>query len=227
MVNNNIFNSVTKRLEFYLIKKNNFKLTGQNYDLILFIPLNSVYDSSKYSLIISSKLLNKLNQKTMIEELLFDLSKNLSREEYLSINRINIIHSNSSFVKNMNFTISQRERLFKLNDFSIGEENISTAYLIKSLVLDKLIQGNTVTMEVLPDKKNPYIFEPSRINAGIKRIDKNFNVIYYTVRGLKTIFPRDRNSDKFSEQLKKESEKYLISEGYLSHISLQKISKIL
>ena len=92
---------ILKSLERYMLRKNGFRLKGENYELILLLPSDKYVSDSKYSLLISAKILDNYQQKDMIRELLIDFKETLQFYEYNLISRINIIHSNDPFVKNL------------------------------------------------------------------------------------------------------------------------------
>src|ERR1700722_1371320 len=103
MVETIYIHKILKELEKYFIRKNNYRLSGDNYDLILFVPSDKYSSESKLSLIISAQIFNNFNQKEVIWELLNEFKKTLESEEYNSITRLNIIHSEDPFVKNLKF----------------------------------------------------------------------------------------------------------------------------
>jgi len=221
MVENKFINTIIKRLEKYLIKKNNFHLMGDNYDLILLVPSYKYSSENKYSLIISSKLLNTYNQKDIIIELLSDFKEVLSFDEYNAISRLNIIHSEDSFVKNLKNNFIFSENIIEINNIIVGGVTIEFAYLLKSLLLDKLIDGKALKLDIEVDNKN------ETINAGIIRIEKNFDVVFYTGKGLHDIFkPNMTEAEKnISNSLKKQTEDFLISNNYISKIKIDNIIK--
>lgn len=224
MVETKFIHTVLKRLEKYLVRKNDFQLNGENYDMILFIPSDRYQSNNKFSLLISYNRLNNLNQKDVIKELLTDFKEVLRFEEYNSISRLNIIHSEDPFVKNLKFVFAFREQIFEINDIPIGGVQIDFAYLVKSLVLDKLVSNRTLTLEILAADNSR-----QTINAGIIRIEQNFDVVYYTGKGLREIWKQDMtDKDKENaEYLKKQSEGYLIQKQYISKTNLDRIIKVL
>lgn len=211
------------QLEKFLIKKNNFHLLGYSYDLILFVPTDYFALETKFSLLISANKLNHLNQKETIRELFLNFKEALTDDEYNSISRISILHSEDSFVKNLKFVFNIREKIFEINNLTIGGVQLEHAYFIKSLILDKMIENNALQMQII-NKKGQNMLIP----AGIIRIEPNFNVIYYTGKGLRELF----NTDRLSEQnlntspLTKERERDLIDHEYINFIHFDNISKI-
>ena len=95
-------NKILKSLEKYLLKKNNFQLTGENYDLILLTPMDKYQADTKYALLISAKRFDKLQQKEAIRDLLTFFKEDLETDEYNAISRLNVIHSEDRLVKNLN-----------------------------------------------------------------------------------------------------------------------------
>lgn len=214
---------VLNQLEKFLIKKNNFHLLGYSYDLILFIPSDNFVSETKFSLLISADKLNHLNQRDVIRELLLNFKETLTSDEYNSISRINILHSEDPFVKNLKFVINIREKIFEINNLIIGGVQIDHGYFIKSLILDKIIESNALNMQILNKDGQTMI-----IPAGIIRIKSNFDVIFYTGKGLREFF----NSNIVSEEkldvwhLNKERENYLIHHGYVNSVPFDNIVKI-
>lgn len=175
MVESKILYTILKRLEKYLIRKNNYQLSGDNYDLILFIPSDKYLSDAKYSLLISAEPLNHLHQKDVIRELLYDFKDVLMYDEYNAISRIQIIHSEDPFVKNLKLVFGFREEIIEINEIPVGGVRIDYAFLIKSLVLDKLIENKALIVEV--KSKND---RTETINMGVIRIEQNYDVVCYT-----------------------------------------------
>lgn len=223
MVTVSIIHKAIKALEKYLIFKNDFRLTGETYELIMLMPSDRFLSDSKYSLVISAQLLEKQNQKTVITELLRIIKDNMDSEEYNSISRVNIISSHDPIVKNLKFVFGFRQETFEISDYPIGGNYIEFAYLAKSLVLDKLIAGNAIRAEIL---ENGQVRD---IAAGIIRIDKNFRVFYYTGKGLRELFGQEMTSEEKTKaiNLLKQPEEFLIMHNYVSFVSLDNIIKIL
>lgn len=224
MVDKIIIHTVLKRLEKYLVKKNNFQLSGETYDLILFIPSDRYQSNNKFSLLISFNKLNNLNQKDVIKELLTDFKDVLKFEEYNAISRLNIVHSEDPFVKNLKFVFAFREQILEINDIPIGGVQIDFAYLVKSLVLDKLIPNRALKMEILNEDN-----VRQTVNAGIIKIEKTFDVLYYTGKGLREMWKPDMTDvekDK-AENLKSKSENFLIQNQFIAKTNLDKIIKVM
>ena len=219
MVETLFIHKVLKNLEKYLIKKNNYNLLGHTYDLILLIPSDKYFSDTKYSLIISLKQLNNFNQKDVIKELLLFIKENLNEEEYAAITRINILHSEDSFVKNLNYMFAHREEVIEIEGITVGGMPIEFAYLVKSLILDKLIEGRALKLEFINGKS---------INAGIIRIEKDFNVVYYTGKGLREIWKPDMTEEERvnAEFLNNQSESYLLEHQYMMKTPLDDIVKV-
>ncbi len=224
MVETKFIHTVLKRLEKYLIRKNNLQLNGETYDLILFIPSDKYLSDVKYSLLISYNKLNNLNQKDVIKELLNDFKEILKFDEYNAISRLNILHSEDPFVKNLKSIFRLREQLIEINDIPVGGVQIDSAYLVKSLVLDKLIENRALTLEILNQDRIR-----QTINAGIIRIEENYDVVYYTGKGLREIFQTDMTNEqrKIAEALKLNSEQYLIDNEYIGKTNIANILKVI
>lgn len=222
MVETMLLQRVLKRLERYLVQKNNFSLTGENYDVVLAVPSDKFSPYARYSLVISARLLNDLNQKDVIKEVFTDLKGILSFEEYNSISRLNVLHTEDSLVKSLKSVFGFRQEVFEINDMAIAGVKIDSAYLLKSLVLDKLIKDHALTLEV----KNE-IGTVDRINAGIIRMDQNFEVVHYTGKGLREIWKPDAAEKAKAEALRKKTESFLLENDYISKTKLDDIIKVL
>jgi len=220
MVETIFIDKILKQLEKYLIRKNNYRLTGDNYGLILLEPSDKYISDTKYSLLISAKKLNGLSQKDVIKELLVDFKVVLKLEEYNALSRLNIIHSEDPLVKNLSFMLGQhREEIIEINDMTIGGVKIDFAYLVKSLVLDKLIEGKAITIELINGQ---------RINAGIIRIDENFDIVHYTGKGLSEIWKPDMTDEERenAEKLKTKPEEFLMQHQFVAKMPLDDIARV-
>src|SRR5579872_5347011 len=111
MVETLVINKIVKELEKYFIKKSRFVLSGEKYELILFEPVEKYDPQSKFSLFLSAKKFDNLNQKETIRDLFTFFKETLSHSEYNTISRISIINSNDPFVKNINYVFAFREQV--------------------------------------------------------------------------------------------------------------------
>ena len=169
--NESLLNKVINNLEKYLIVKSNYKLIGNNYDLI-FLVANNEKDllNTTYSLIISSIILNRYNQRDVIMDLFQILKDNLTPIEYTSVFKLNIIHTSDPFVKNINFLFEpfkEKRKITEIIDFSVGNVYIRYGYLLKSLILDDLFQNKNVTF-ILKNEE--------QIKVQSKAIQNNFDI---------------------------------------------------
>lgn len=223
MVEAKFIQTVLKRLEKYLIRKNNFHLNGDTFDLILFVPTDKYVSDAKYSLIISAKCLNTFPQKEVIRELLYDFKGILKFDEYNAISRLNIIHSDDPIVKNLKLVFGLRENIIEINKIPIGGIRIDYALLVKSLVLDRLIENTVLIVEIKNENDQREI-----INMGVIRIEENFDVVYYTGMGLREIYKPDMTYEEqiIAEKLKQKSEDYLMQHHYIRKIQLDNILKV-
>lgn len=218
MVEQIVVNSIIKELEKFLIKKSNFRLTGDSYDLILLVPDDKYSLNNKFSLYISSVVLNKFTQKEILLELLTEFKNILTIQDYNTLSRINLLNSKEPFVRNMNLIYGIRERIIQLNEIRIGDMILDFAFLLKSLVLDKLIINRAAVFE---------LNDGQVINAGIKRIEPNFDIVYYTGKGLREMWKPILDQDILkADYLKSQEEDFLFANDYLSKIPLDKVIKI-
>ena len=219
MVEQIVVNSIVKELEKFLIKKSNYRLKGESYDLILLVPTDKYSLDNKFSLYISSVVLNKFSQKEIIMELLTDFKNYLTIKDYTALNRINLLNTQEPFVRNMNLIYSIREKIIQLNEIRIGDVILDFAFLLRSLVLDKLIVNHAVLIELDDGQK---------INAGIKRIEPNFDIVHYTGKGLREMWKPNLSGQelKQADYLKSQEEDFLFANDYLSKIYLDRIAQI-
>lgn len=224
MVVTKFIHTILKRLERYLIRLNNFQLNGRSYDLILIVPSDKYRYDSKYSLILSAEHLNTLNQREVIHDLLNDFKNTLQPEEYSALSRINILNTNDPFVKNLKLVFGFREEIIEINEIPVGEISIDFAFLVKSLVLDKLIANRAVVAEIETEN---HISQT--INMGPIKVEPNYDVVYYTPQGLRKISTPNKTDTNEMEvdQLSESKIKELIECGDIAKIQLEKILKII
>jgi len=185
MVTEKVTDRIRTVLEMFFIQKNHFDLNGSSYDLILVEPK----EGSKVYLTISASFFDRQSKTESTKEVLIFFKQNMKTNEYLSISTINILNSQDSFVKNINFIFSQVNEDILIQDYTVGGRYIEYGYLIHSKILEKLFIGQTAHIQL----KGKF----ETIPAGIKRIDEKYNIVYYTGKGLRNIFS---NSDQTQEQ---------------------------
>jgi hypothetical protein len=222
MVEVSFMEKVVKRLERYLIQKNGFRLQGLKYDLILFSTIDRYFLPDRYSLMLSSAVLDHSSLWDVAFELFSDMKKVLSGEEYLAVSNINVIHSDDPFVKKISRLYGSREPLVEIRDEIIAGTEIEFAYLVNSSLLGKLVEGKALAAEILCGDS------VSTINMGIIRIESNFDVVYYTGKGLREIFRPELTGDEkeHADFLKTQPEAFLIEHQYVSKIAFDSILKI-
>jgi len=222
MVDTQLIVRTLKVLERYLIRKNNFHLNGDNYDMILFIPSDNSFDA-KFSLMVSAKCLNLFNQKEVIRDLLSFFQSELDQNDYNAISRINVIHSEDSLVKNLKFAYRFDASIIEINNLQIGGIHIDFAFYVKSLLLGKLIENRALLVEIRTENNGTQV-----INLGLKNIDDKFDVIYYTGKGLREIWSANLNDEqiKLARSLNSKSEDFLMEHGYLGRVAWQNIVSV-
>ena len=213
-----------RQLEKFLLEKNRFQLLGETYDLILLIPSDRYSTDIKYSLVVSAKTLDDTHQKEVIKDLLTHFKETLESNEYNSITRINVINTQDPLVKNLKMMFGFREEAFELNDITVGGIKINFAYLIKSLILDKLIEGKALKLEIVDPEGNI-----SDISAGIIRIEQDFNVVYYTGKGLRELWKPDMSNEEqeHAQSIKNLPERYLIENHFVAKRRLDDIIRVI
>jgi hypothetical protein len=115
-----------------------------------------------------------------------------------------------------------REPIFEIKDYPIVGVKIEFAYLIKSMILDKLVELNAVTITYEIDGI------PDQTNAGIIHIDQRFELTYYTGKGIREMWKTGTNDEEVqhAKHLKKQSEDYLIANHYISKLPFDAILKV-
>ena len=211
---------VLRGLEKYLIRKNSFKLEGANYDMIMLIPSDRYSPYARYSLLISAKHLNESIHRDVIKELLYSFKEDLSPDEYTAVSRINVLHTEDPFVRNTKFMLGFRQEVTEINGMVMGGVEIDFAYLLRSLVLDKLREGATLTMEV-----KSAIGTVETILARIIRIEASFELVYYTGKGLREMWKPNEEDEK-AQALKQEPESFLLQNGYIARTNFDDIMRI-
>ena len=145
----------------------------------------------------------------------------MTLNEYLSISTVDILSTQDNFVKNINFMFSQVSEDISIDDITVGGRYIDFGYLIHSKILEKLVAGRAVHFQI----KSQY----GDIPAGIKSIDENFDVLYYTGKGLREIYPNFEQTIEQKENaefLKNKTDDYLLQNQYLAKIKLSDIQNI-
>lgn len=222
MQNTMLIHKVLKLLEVYILKKNGFSLVGHNdYELILFVPSDSHTTDCHFSLMLSAVRFDNASQRDVIQHLLHYLKSSLNVTDYHCISRINIIHSQDPFVKKIKNAFASRLETIEINKYDIGGGiGINHAFMVKSLILDRLIPEKVLTLEIRKDAD-----DIATIQASIVRIEKDLVVYYYTDKGIREIYNPGIGDleNGHAKALMAESEGYLIKNEYMSKIGWDKI----
>jgi hypothetical protein len=212
MVDTQFIPAVRRQLEKFLIKKNEFQLRGQTYDLILLVPSDRYSMDTKYSLFISCKQFDAVQRITAITDLLTFLKEYLNPVFYNIITRVDFIHSDDPFVQSMKMVFAFKQPLYVINDVSVAGVHIEFGYLIKSQILDRLIENDAVTIVYESNGKVQYE------NAGLIKMNPSFVLIYYTPKGLDEIRNFGNRGIQKLKDIRGESEVYLEENGFMSRI---------
>ncbi len=151
MVTVDFHQKLVRNLEKYLVRETGFKLTGRGYDLILFIPIDSTSFDSKSTLIISAKLLDDKRERTIIQHILTSFKSILNFAEFSLISSLQVVNSNSTLVKNMDFAFpfQRREDIEYEVNTTIGGIPLYGARLVRSSVLANLITGKRCRIKLI------------------------------------------------------------------------------
>lgn len=208
---------ILKVIECYYILKNQFKLDGSNFSLVLLVPSES-YGPTKYSWILSGKLIDSEPETKVVNEIFKTIKESTTLKEYSTISRINILDTNHPLVKNINFTVPKTSvDIVQINGLSVGNFNLHNCILIRSSVLSYLIKDRAVTMTL----NNNRI-----VNAGVISIDNEFIVKHYTGKGLRTLFNQEDFDRAKVIELKAKGEDFLVENNYIGFTDLKDIRDI-
>lgn len=219
MVNLEYINKIVQELETFHIQKNQFRLDGSSYSLILFIPLSQYESLGSFDLVLSNKLLENMSKKESISEILTWLQNKLSNGISSSIKSIIVLNTNAPMIKNLNLIVPIKEGLKELNDIHIGEVYIQKGILVHTNILEKIKTNRACTVELQNGKF---------LNMGIDEIDKDFNISYYTGQGLKILFGPNRSSEeiKNASEILKKGKTILKKRNLYSTINIKDIKRV-
>ncbi len=213
MVINPTISKVLRRLERYFLSINNFSLDGKSYDLMLVIPSISSLEE-RYTWILSYSKLNSLDTQKITVEIFTDLRSSLSAKEYRTLESIQILNTETPFVKNVNFMFPFKQNTIELNDIAISGLQVNQGLILRSQLLQNLKRFKEITIY---------------LETGIRKImpismDKDFNIMHFTERGLQNKQEIHQLVD--NKSLLKKREKDLIAERKIAFISFDKIKNI-
>lgn len=219
MVEQNFIFRIVKELEHYLIALNNYTFNGSGYATILFIPVTRHNERVKFNIILSASEFDRYSRKKTISEIYDWLRNKIGEESSARIESLIIVNSNSPFVRKINFIIPYQDEIRELVDIEIGGVKIYRGFLISTNISKNLMINSAVTA-TLDDNQV--------INMGIKYIDENLVIEYYTGQGLRELFPRDGDKAKLDKatKLKKKGDEFLYKNQYLAKIPLSKIRSL-
>ena len=243
MVTDTFASSLIKALERCLIKKNNFHLDGADYDLILLLPNDRENPEAGFSLILSASHFDNFHFRNIIEEVFITLLQELDKKDYNAISRVNILHSQEPFVRSLKkANFSPKSFLLPIRDVLVAGVALELGFLLQSLRLGKLIENNVIRAQItnavqeLPQRSmmpSSMVFkglaEPAPpLNMGIKRIEQDFQIVYYTAKGLREIHNPTLSIEEceLANQLRLKPESYLFDHSYLAKIPLDAIEFI-
>ena len=206
-------------IEKYFLKQLDFNLEGRSCDFILLTPSESSFETPQYAWQLSDRRFDHFSQLVIIRELLEVFRNNLSKDEYHSIARINIINSESPLVRNIKLMFQVNKEFTEINDIVIAGERINYSILINSKRLQALKTGRAVTIT-----RNDGIV----LNAGIVSMDQNYSIKYWTGKGLRKLFNTNATQEEkiTAAALKAMDDGYLVEHGFLAYINYDEILSI-
>jgi hypothetical protein len=123
MVENDFIKSVEQSVEQLLYNK--FDVTDE---IFLFIPLYHNYSEIKYNLIVSSKKIDNISIRKIINEIF----NSLDQQKQKKINKIDIMSSNENLMNNLKFIAFGNNDLYEINNIRVGDVYLEKAYLYKT-----------------------------------------------------------------------------------------------
>jgi hypothetical protein len=156
MVNQPILDAVIRRLELYFLRENNYRLTGESYDMILFVEAGW-YGNREYDLLLSAKLFDNRSQRNVIHTLLTDIRSIPSYQGFHLLSGLNILKSDSKLVRNtrqtFNFRTSFSKPVIEVTgyDLELGDEPSRGGLYVRSTLLEQLKENEIVEIQFSSD----------------------------------------------------------------------------
>lgn len=181
MVEQTILQELIRRLEIFFLKEKSYELTGETYDLMLFVRTAWPYQTA-YNLLLSAQMLDRRSQRNIIHELLVDFRENVRPYgDFQLIAGLNIIRSDSDLVKN-----TKRQFLHRTSEnqpiieVQVGygpnsdEEPLRPGLFVRSFILEKLKAGDEVVLRVKPQGIGGRIAKSQDIQIRVDHLTEDF-----------------------------------------------------
>ena len=220
VMENNIINSIRTALEMYLIRASRFQLNGDNYSLMLVTPTDVGNPNTKYKITLSAFLFDNIDTDIIGNDILLRLREYLSeKREYLYVSHIEVINSNSNFVRNINAVFPFKTDILEIGDTVIGGITVPYSYLCFSMKLETLREGSAIHFINNRDEIVP---------AGIIKIDGSYNIFYYTGKGLRELWGQSMTDiqKETASILKLKPIEFLSNNGFVASIHYKEIKAI-
>jgi hypothetical protein len=156
MVNQPILSAIIRRLELYLLRQNDYRLTGESYDLILFVEAGWP-GKQEYNLLLSARLLDNRSQREVIHALLSDFRRIPSYQEFAVISGLTILKSTSQFVRDAKRVFSFRTSFSKPvvevsgYELELSDEPSRRGLFVRSTLLEQLKANAIVEVQFSSD----------------------------------------------------------------------------
>jgi len=193
MVKDIFVREVQRKLERFFLKKNNFRLEGQTYNLLLFFPPESA--PVDYSILLSAEIFDVESKKQLITDILRYLLDTLGQSYYKRIASLNILNSQDPLVRNITLISAYPQEYMELNHFQIGGVEIDDALLVKSTLLTQLRQDNRVRIVFAA----PYGGTDTKTVQFIS-ISDDFEIFYLTEKGQDSLYNYKGYSSRFGTE---------------------------
>jgi hypothetical protein len=156
MVNHPILDAVIRQLELYFLRENDCRLTGESYDLILFVEAGWS-GNREYNLLLSARLLDNRSQRDVIHALLTDFRNIPAYQEFHLISGLTILKSNSPLVRDSKRAFSFRTSFNKPvvevagYELELGDELSKGGLFVRSTLLEQLKENAIVELQFSSD----------------------------------------------------------------------------
>lgn len=160
---------VVRCLELYLLQQTDFKLQGDAYELMLFVPVNYYSFNNRIGVVVSARQLNSKSEKEAVLGLLHMLKRFLSAEEYALVFTVNVIHTDSPLVQRLNAARPFQRTGDVEYDVSLTDRDgePQPATMIRSSVLPNLVVGQ---------KRSIKLFSGGVIAGQVLSIDEEYQL---------------------------------------------------
>ncbi len=163
MVKQSTLDTLVSGLERYFLRRNDFRLTGDSYDLVMLAESSASYQS--YNLFVSAKMLDSGIHREVVREILASFRRISDFNAFSLINSLQILRSDSTFVKQARRTLLERttpwQPIYEGHNLELEGELFNSLLFVRPYLLERLRVGAEVKLEV-DDQNYPRVF-PVRV----------------------------------------------------------------